>query len=103
MQVVGPARRFACAFSNAVPAKPWPAAPAPAPPSSPALPRPARFAGARRNARRRADVAWNGPGTPVLMTGPAVTVFKGEIEVMKSSEVAEYLQDNPRSSKSTPS
>ena len=25
--------------------------------------------------------AWDGPGTPVLMTGPAVTVFKGEIEV----------------------
>ncbi|WP_374683290.1 diaminopimelate epimerase [Accumulibacter sp.] len=27
------------------------------------------------------SVAWNGLGTPVLMTGPAVTVFKGEIEV----------------------
>ncbi|MER2518747.1 MAG: diaminopimelate epimerase [Candidatus Accumulibacter phosphatis] len=27
------------------------------------------------------SIAWNGPGTPVLMTGPAVTVFKGEIEV----------------------
>ena len=27
------------------------------------------------------SVAWDGPGTPVLMTGPAVTVFKGEIEV----------------------
>ncbi|MEF8733304.1 MAG: diaminopimelate epimerase [Candidatus Accumulibacter meliphilus] len=27
------------------------------------------------------SIAWNGPGTPVLMTGPAVTVFKGEIEI----------------------
>ncbi|GHT84963.1 diaminopimelate epimerase [Betaproteobacteria bacterium] len=26
------------------------------------------------------EIAWNGPGTPVLMTGPAVTVFEGEIE-----------------------
>lgn len=26
-------------------------------------------------------IAWNGHGTPVLMTGPAVTVFKGEIEL----------------------
>ena len=27
------------------------------------------------------NIAWQGIGTPVLMTGPAVTVFKGEIEV----------------------
>jgi len=27
------------------------------------------------------NIAWNGLGTPVLMTGPAVTVFKGEIEI----------------------
>ncbi len=26
-------------------------------------------------------VAWNGQGTPVLMNGPAVTVYKGEIEL----------------------
>jgi diaminopimelate epimerase len=26
-------------------------------------------------------LAWNGRGTPVLMTGPAVTVFKGEVEL----------------------
>jgi diaminopimelate epimerase len=26
-------------------------------------------------------IAWNGAGTPVLMTGPAVTVFTGEIEL----------------------
>ena len=26
-------------------------------------------------------IAWNGHATPVLMTGPAVTVFKGEIEL----------------------
>ncbi|HPP47443.1 MAG TPA: diaminopimelate epimerase [Accumulibacter sp.] len=26
-------------------------------------------------------IAWNGHGSPVLMTGPAVTVFKGEIEL----------------------
>jgi len=27
------------------------------------------------------DIAWAGPGQPVLMTGPAVTVFEGEIEL----------------------
>jgi len=27
------------------------------------------------------NIAWQGPGTPVLMTGPAVTVFTGEIEL----------------------
>jgi diaminopimelate epimerase len=27
----------------------------------------------------RLDIAWTGPGTPVWMTGPAVTVFEGEI------------------------
>jgi len=27
------------------------------------------------------SIAWNGPGTPVLMTGPAVTVFTGEIDL----------------------
>ncbi|NMG53409.1 diaminopimelate epimerase [Aromatoleum aromaticum] len=27
------------------------------------------------------DIAWEGPGQPVLMTGPAVTVFAGEIDV----------------------
>ncbi len=27
------------------------------------------------------DIAWGGPGQPVLMTGPAVTVFAGEIDV----------------------
>ena len=26
-------------------------------------------------------IAWGGPGQPVLMTGPAVTVFEGEIEL----------------------
>ena len=26
-------------------------------------------------------IAWNGPGTPVLMTGPATTVFDGEIDI----------------------
>jgi diaminopimelate epimerase len=26
-------------------------------------------------------VAWPGPGAPVAMTGPAVTVFEGEWEV----------------------
>ena len=26
-------------------------------------------------------IAWGGPGQPVLMTGPAVTVFDGEIEI----------------------
>ncbi|QDF95743.1 diaminopimelate epimerase [Azoarcus sp. DD4] len=27
------------------------------------------------------EIAWGGPGTAVLMTGPAVTVFEGEIEL----------------------
>ena len=27
------------------------------------------------------NIAWGGPGTPVMMTGPAVTVFSGEIEL----------------------
>jgi len=27
------------------------------------------------------EIAWNGVGTPVMMTGPAVTVFEGEIEL----------------------
>ncbi|CAB1370688.1 diaminopimelate epimerase [Denitratisoma oestradiolicum] len=27
------------------------------------------------------SIAWSGPDTPVLMTGPAVTVFQGEIEL----------------------
>ncbi len=27
------------------------------------------------------NIAWNGAGTPVLMTGPAVTVFSGQIEL----------------------
>ncbi|WP_341677364.1 diaminopimelate epimerase [Niveibacterium sp. SC-1] len=26
-------------------------------------------------------IAWDGPDTPVMMTGPAVTVFEGEIEI----------------------
>jgi diaminopimelate epimerase len=29
----------------------------------------------------RLSIEWSGAGTPVLMTGPAVTVFEGEIEV----------------------
>lgn len=29
----------------------------------------------------RLSIEWAGPGTPVLMTGPAVTVFEGEIEI----------------------
>lgn len=27
------------------------------------------------------EIAWEGPGEPVLMTGPATTVFEGEIEI----------------------
>jgi diaminopimelate epimerase len=29
----------------------------------------------------RLDIEWAGPGQPVLMTGPATTVFEGEIEL----------------------
>ena len=28
------------------------------------------------------EIAWAGPGTPVLMTGPAVTVFEGEMNLV---------------------
>jgi diaminopimelate epimerase len=27
------------------------------------------------------SIAWAGPGTPVMMTGPAVTVYQGEIDL----------------------
>jgi diaminopimelate epimerase len=27
------------------------------------------------------EIAWDGPGTPVRMTGPAVTVFDSEIDI----------------------
>jgi diaminopimelate epimerase len=29
----------------------------------------------------RLTISWAGPGQPVMMTGPAVTVFEGDIEV----------------------
>jgi diaminopimelate epimerase len=29
------------------------------------------------------SIAWAGPGSPVMMTGPAVTVFEAEIELPK--------------------
>ena len=29
----------------------------------------------------RLTISWEGPGTHVMMTGPAVTVFAGEIDV----------------------
>jgi diaminopimelate epimerase len=29
----------------------------------------------------RLTIRWAGPGTPVMMTGPAVKVFDGEIEI----------------------
>ena len=32
------------------------------------------------------SIAWSGTGTPVLMTGPAVTVFDGEIEIPASPQ-----------------
>ena len=67
---------------SAAPARRWPAAPAPAPrwwPASGAdlLDSPVRVS----DARRRFDDCLGGPGQPVLMTGPAVTVFHGEIEI----------------------
>ena len=31
-------------------------------------------------------ISWAGEGAPVLMTGPAVTVFEGEIEITKEAE-----------------
>ena len=44
-------------------------------------PRPARLAGARYHRGGDLNIAWGGAGRPVLMTGPAVTVFTGEIEL----------------------
>ncbi len=32
------------------------------------------------------SIAWSGTGTPVLMTGPAVTVFDGELEIPASPQ-----------------
>jgi diaminopimelate epimerase len=29
------------------------------------------------------SIAWAGPGRPVMMSGPAVTVFEGEIDLPK--------------------
>ena len=34
-----------------------------------------------RRAAALLTIEWAGDGAPVLMTGPAVTVFEGEIEV----------------------
>jgi diaminopimelate epimerase len=31
-------------------------------------------------------IAWSGPGAPVLMTGPAVTVFEGEIDLPEETQ-----------------
>jgi diaminopimelate epimerase len=31
-------------------------------------------------------ISWAGPGAPVMMTGPAVSVFEGEIEINKGDE-----------------
>ena len=69
--------------TSAAPARRWPAAPAPAPRWSPAS--------ASAGSTPRVDVEtrgglltidWaGGDGQPVLMTGPAETVFEGEIEL----------------------
>ena len=40
-----------------------------------------RFPGAGRDAWRRTEHRMDRAGTPVMMTGPAVTVFSGEIEL----------------------
>ena len=71
-----------CASTSAARAKRWPAAPAPAP----------RWWRASRAAcwtspvtvqTRGGDltIAWDGAPQPVLMTGPAQTVFEGELEL----------------------
>ena len=83
MQVLSPRRTSACACTSAAPARRWPAAPAPAPRWWPA----SGWAGwtARvevRHARRRACSSSGRPtSASVLMTGPAETVFEGEIEL----------------------
>jgi diaminopimelate epimerase len=74
----------ACASTSAAPARPWPAAPAPAPPWWPASARPAGVAGARHTRGGDLSIAWGGKADsadPVLMTGPATTVFSAEIEL----------------------
>jgi diaminopimelate epimerase len=36
----------------------------------------------------RLDIAWAGPGRPVMMSGPAVTVFEGELDLAALPEAA---------------
>ncbi len=81
-----PLAASACASGNAAPAKRWPAAPAPALPWL-------RASGwdawtARSTSQTRGGlltIEWDGlaaaGSAPVLMTGPAVTVFEGELEL----------------------
>ena len=71
-----------CACSSAAPAKRWPAAPAPARrwwPASGAACSTRRCASSARGGEL--SIAWAGDGQPVYLTGPAVTVFEGEIDV----------------------
>jgi diaminopimelate epimerase len=77
------AHRCACACTSAAPARRWPAAPAPARRWWPA----SGWAGWTRVAvevHTRGGllrIEWAGGDAPVLMTGPAETVFEGEIEL----------------------
>jgi KDO2-lipid IV(A) lauroyltransferase len=69
-----------CACSSAAPAKPWPAAPAPARRSWPASGAACWIRRCSVEARGgRLSIAWAGEGQPVYLSGPAETVFEGEI------------------------
>jgi diaminopimelate epimerase len=71
-----------CASTSAAPARPWPAAPAPARPWWPASAWAGWTAGGRATPAAGLLIEWAGRTTPsVLMTGPAETVFEGEIEL----------------------
>jgi diaminopimelate epimerase len=67
---------------NAALAKRWPVAPAPVLRWSPASSRNLLESPVRVSTRGgELNIAWAGEGTPVFMTGPAVTVFEADIHL----------------------
>ena len=91
-----------CACTSAAQARRWPAEPARVPQwwrgsSRGKLDSPVRVTTHGGDLR----IAWGGGRQPVLMTGPAQTVFEGEIEsdhrasMPRAEEIAKYLQEHP--------
>ncbi|MFN0162477.1 MAG: diaminopimelate epimerase [Burkholderiales bacterium] len=48
-------------------------------------------------------ISWGGPGRPVLMTGPAATVFEGSLELPSASEAEGLLTRAPAAAESVQS